>query len=315
MAKSVSIGKIPGNNCNKEESELFIPFEESEFKPRLNANVCQYCGYTSNKTGNVNIHVNSRHEMKILYKCKYCEHITFNSGNMKRHIGLAHKLQVSLVEVKRLIMRDPIEIDCVKRSQLEKRRVPLRPLMVFRPIDKQDFKPRIDPVSCQYCNYTYHIKRHVDQHVNVNHEMTLWYGCVLCKYVSLSKWELRHHVMRLHNRYLPFSSLDSHVIKDEEMIEHLKETRIKLKIQGAQGQLLRPSTEELSNFGKAKFIESDKQETEDLKKRRIHDVEVEEHYPEADIEEEQDPLAIVDEGKRSTDASEQNDPFEEWLII
>ena len=233
MAESVQAEKVPGNNGIREESELLVPLEESDFKPRLYKNICQYCGYTSGLKTDVDRHINSQHEMKIWYKCKYCKYASVEGHVMKLHIKRNHKYLFNSDEIKDLIIDDPKEIRCLKKSQIEKRRLHRKVgPSNFMPIEEKDFKPREHPYSCQYCDFKHPKNRKiVDNHVNYVHEMTRWYQCSDCKYASLAKQDLRMHIITHHKQYPDNSSLEGFLIKDEKIVEHLKHMRIKKKIQ------------------------------------------------------------------------------------
>ena len=100
MAKSVKTERLLDNNESQEESELFVPLKESDFKPRLNKNVCPYCGYTSGNKTSIDKHINSKHEMSIWYKCKYCKHASTDSCVMILHIKRHHKFQVNFEDIR-----------------------------------------------------------------------------------------------------------------------------------------------------------------------------------------------------------------------
>ena len=86
MAKSVQAGGVPGDNESREESELIVALDESDFKPRLYKHACQYCGYINGRKRNVDNHINSQHEMTIWYQCKYCKHACAETKTMQLHI-------------------------------------------------------------------------------------------------------------------------------------------------------------------------------------------------------------------------------------
>ena len=228
MAESEQAERLLGNNESREESELIVPSEESYFKPRLHENVCPYCGYMSRDKKSVDKHINNQHEMNIWFKCRYCKYTYVDGEAMKLHIKRHHDLHVDTNEIWDLIVIDPREIDRLKRAQAQKRRLGNKVgHSNFKPIDEKDFKPRVDPYSCQYCDYISRRRLDVDRHVNSVHEMTHWYQCTDCMYASLSRPELSTHMIKNHKKYLNAISLKSCLIKDKKVVEHLKFMRDK----------------------------------------------------------------------------------------
>ena len=70
----------------------------------------------------------------------------------------------------------------------------------FIPIDKDNLKQRKDSKICQYCDYRNNDKHKVDEHVNGYHEMNQWYQCGHCPYATLSKDNLKVHLLSVHDQ-------------------------------------------------------------------------------------------------------------------
>ena len=62
------------------------------------------------------------------------------------------------------------------------------------PLETWQFKPRTHKLVCQYCGYHYRKVGEVDQHVNIQHEMTFWFKCKLCCQNYLGHQKIYRHL-------------------------------------------------------------------------------------------------------------------------
>ena len=223
----------------KKQSGPMIPLNESEFKPRLNRKICQYCGYTKNTTSEVDEHVQNQHEFNIWYKCNKCKFVCFNRPKIRRHYDTVHKLKLVKDDVKNLVINDSKRIQELRQGVIKERKLQEKlktsktlkkhkKNSIFIPIEKSDFKARIDPNICQYCGYENEIEERVDQHVNI-HELTSWYKCRDCELVSTCVVSMKYHIRTHHDYSYPHKSIKTLIIKDKAEINHLRSEKIQKK--------------------------------------------------------------------------------------
>ena len=75
------------NPCvKKEEVEVEVEEEEEEEKKIK----CEFCEYSTNKTGNLNRHLKT---CKAKFKCEFCKNGFANNSSLKRHIKLYCKIK------------------------------------------------------------------------------------------------------------------------------------------------------------------------------------------------------------------------------
>ena len=211
----------------QENKSASLPVKISDFQPRIDKYTCQYCGYTSRNCDNVDVHVNTQHEMQEWFKCMICKYVTLNYKQMKIHLHCYHKLKVAKAEVRKLIIKDLKEILEHKKAIINKKNLKTKigKKSEFIPIDEENFKLRKYSKICQYCDYRSH-SQNVDEHVNACHEMIHWYQCNQCPYVTLQKCSLRGHVLTMHNQKLTSTFINDLIIKDQVKIDHLKKSNI-----------------------------------------------------------------------------------------
>ena len=105
-------------NCQEGKSTP-VPVERSDFKPRVDKKACQYCEYKGSSR-NVDVHVNSQHEMQEWFKCMICNLVTLYNDHMILHLRCYHKLKVDREEINKLIVKDPNEILKHKKAMIKK---------------------------------------------------------------------------------------------------------------------------------------------------------------------------------------------------
>ena len=244
------------NKNSLENKSAYFPVKKSDFKPRVDKNACQYCGYTSNLWHHVREHVNSQHEMQEWFKCNICKYVAVHGYQMKFHLRSCHKLKVVGTELKNLIIKNPKEIRKHKKAMIERRNLKTKICKKpeFIPIDEDNFKRRKYPMICQYCGFRGSEKSKVDDHVNGCHEMNQWYQCNQCPHATLYKGNLRLHVLSVHNQKLTSSIIHELIIKDQDKIDQLKKEKIRKK--KGKDEFSKMSPEQLSK--EPKFIPIDK---------------------------------------------------------
>ena len=175
------------NKNSLENKSARFPMKKSDFKPRMDKNTCQYCGYTSKFWHHVSLHVNSQHEMQEWFKCMICKYVSLHNAQMKLHLTHHHKLKLVRGEINKLIVKDLNEILKHKKDMIKKRnlKMNIRKKTEFIPTEKDNCKSRKDSKICQYCDYRSNLRSNLDEHVNVNHEMNRWYQCNHCLHVTL----------------------------------------------------------------------------------------------------------------------------------
>ena len=248
----------------------FIPIDNSDFKPRNHPLICQYCGFIGNTRRYTNDHVNSSHELTTWFKCDECDYATLFSRNLRQHLKNQHmRRNVNLDKVKKLLVKDKKEIVELKKKWTEKNQAQkianehfskmlqdrqIRKKSKSMAIDKADFKPRIYPRICQYCGFTTKCESATDRHVNNFHEMTDWYKCEFCDHASLRIDGLRKHLKSKHSKDLSKDRPESCLIKDQEVIDRLRNKKIQFKKSREELSVLLP--EQLSN--EPKYLPVDK---------------------------------------------------------
>ena len=212
-----------------------IPLKQSEFKPRVNKNVCQYCGYTKMSSHEVDVHVNNQHEFNIWYRCNKCIFMCFNRPTIRRHFDTVHKMKIVKDEVENLVIQDATEIQKLRGEVIKERKLNEKlknskksrkseANLNFFAVDKSEFKVRTDPKICQYCGFKGKDKDMVDQHVN-SHELTNWYRCTYCKNVSPWMIWMRSHIRKEHDHLVTYNSIKNLIIKDETEIDRLRKMK------------------------------------------------------------------------------------------
>ena len=238
----------------------FSPVDESEFKPRLNKKICQYCSYKSSSQLHVDAHVNVQHELSLWYQCSCCKTVEPDARKIEKHLWVSHQIKIGeIVDLKRLLVADLDRIRELKsarirenlvksRRKVKERTGELEPVPVeggscakpwsnhpelrsdpqFFPVDRADFKPRIIQNACQYCGFQTAIRANIDCHVNTHHEMIDWYKCQHCLLTSLYPFKhFKKHYQARHDRDITAAEIFKLRVIDAEEIDKLKKNRIK----------------------------------------------------------------------------------------
>ena len=238
------------NTGNKQFSKLlhdrqmckeskFIAIDRLDFKPRLHPRICQYCGFTTKSNHDTTCHVNSFHEMTDWYQCDCCDYASLTIDHLRSHLKSKHSKDISKDRPESCLIKDQEVIDCLqsKKIQLKKSREELSMLLPeelsnkskYLPVDKVNFKPRVNLQICQYCGFSRKNAYHINEHVNIWHEMITWYKCAKCKCAFLSTSQLRIHLQNVHSvENITEEKLRKCIIKNKDEIRQLKKMRIKV---------------------------------------------------------------------------------------
>ena len=231
------------------EAENTKPLERWQFNPRTNKHVCQYCGFHHRKVGVVDRHVNTQHEMISWYKCELCCQSYLGHVSVYRHLNLVHHTKEKKFE--KII--DEKEIEALRKSVAErpvkKRRDELNLLNAEKdaetarrdsslpentaPLQRCQFKPRINKYVCQYCGFHNRLHNNVDKHVNAQHEMTTWYKCKVCQQSYVNRSTLYRHLQKIHHT----SEKKFEILKDEKEIEDLRKSMIEKRMKRRTDEL------------------------------------------------------------------------------
>ena len=228
------------NSCTQKNT---TPIERRQFKPRINKLVCQYCGFHDRKVSNVDQHINTKHEMTSWYKCKLCQMSWLNSSTAYHHLKAVHHTKGKKFEM----ISDEKEIEDLRKWKAEnpfkRMRGGLNLLNIERdaetfrknstPIERWQFKPRINKLVCQYCGFHNRKVSNVDQHVNTKHEMTSWYKCKLCQMSWLNSSTAYHHLKAVHHT----KGKEFEMISDEKEIEDLRKWKAENPFKRMRGGL------------------------------------------------------------------------------
>ena len=68
------------------------------------------------------------------------------------------------------------------------------------PLKESDFEPRLQIYVCQYFGHMNGCKPNVDNHINSQHEMNIWYKCKYCQHTSADSRSMRHRI-RGHHKF------------------------------------------------------------------------------------------------------------------
>ena len=196
--------------------------DKSEFKPRVHDSKCQYCDYQDRKWWKVDIHINSRHELRTWYKCDECsDHVTHLPNLLMEHMLESHKKNIKGWEVKQFAIQDPKESEELKKNLIDE--VTKQSNRERIPVSLSEFKDGTDPFACRYCGDTFKNQASVDSHVNTRHEMSIWYRCEECDFTTVCVDGIKSHRSKKHKD--DKSSINEYLITDELEIETLRKAR------------------------------------------------------------------------------------------
>ena len=229
--------KLTANQQICRESK-FIAINRADFKPRIYPRICQYCGFTTKGVCNTKRHVNACHEMTDWYRCECCDFASLDIDVVKRHLKLLHSKNITRERLESCLIKDEEVIDCLRSKKIQRKKSRkdssiLLPEQLssepkYLPVDKADFKPRINRLICQYCGFSRKNVGHVNDHVNVRHEMITWYQCKKCNYANLSSHQFRKHLQIEHlEKNITKVKLKGCITKNPKEIDQLKKLQIK----------------------------------------------------------------------------------------
>ena len=218
-------------------SNQLMPVGYSELKPNKYRSICQYCQKVFNSAWYVAEHTNSHHEMINWYRCFNCIKAFVSKLSLQTHMRRIHKnpIPISMVEIQ--LITDEEEINRLRCARIKKilsesqtkqdnkQFGQCRPLLM--PVKYSEFKPTIDRKLCQYCGYTSQSSNHVLQHVNTQHEMTIWYRCPHCNEAFVSKTSMKNHMLDVHNEQISNTIMERRIITDKDEVDRLRNARIK----------------------------------------------------------------------------------------
>ena len=282
---------------SKGRQPIFRLIDKKDFKPRENPYSCQYCDYKyKNRRNAVDEHVNSVHEKTRWYQCKDCDYASLTKQGLKKHMIRSHNQYPTASSLEKLLIKDEKIVERLKyiksKKKIQKMEIDSIPSMQeysdFIPIDKANFKSRVNPKNCPYCSYVGKQSHHTDKHINFIHEMTKWFKCNTCKFTSLSSESLIRHLKNQHSLSIKKgdNTVQHFIVKNQQEIADLKKKRIHRKI----------------NNGKLSKMQTGMQFKDEI--------EIEEHS----VKIEDDDNDAIIRANASMEAG-LSDPNEEWLII